>query len=86
MLALAEALGWPGKPLGWSDLASLAASREGWAKFGKPQWGEFKLGHTRPRFSNSGGVALVAATYAGAGKARDLTLDDTAKAAGRSRC
>ena len=78
---MAEALGWPGKPLGWSDLASLASSKEGWAKYGKPQWGEFKLGHTHPRFSNSGGVALVAATYAGAGKTRDLTLDDAAKAA-----
>ena len=78
---MAEALGWPGKPLGWGDLAAMATSKEGWAKYGKPQWGEFKLGHTHPRFSNSGGVALVAATYAGAGKTRDLTLDDAAEAA-----
>ena len=78
---MAEALGWPGKPLGWADLAAMATSKEGWARYGKPQWGEFKLGHTHPRFSNSGAVALVAATYAGAGKARDLTLEDAAKAA-----
>lgn len=78
---MAEALGWPAKPIGWSELAELATSREGWARYGKPQWGEFKLGHTHPRFSNSGAVALVAATYAGAGKARDLTPDDVAKAA-----
>lgn len=78
---MAEALGWPAKPLGWADLAELATSKEGWARYGKPQWGEFKLGHTHPRFSNSGSVALVAATYAGAGKARDLTVDDAARAA-----
>jgi Ca-activated chloride channel homolog len=78
---MAEALGWPTRSLGWSDLASLASSREGWAKLGKPQWGDFKLGHTHPRFSNSGAVALVAATYAGARKSRDLTLEDSAKAA-----
>lgn len=78
---MAEALGWPAKPLGWADLAELATSKEGWARYGKPQWGEFKLGHTHPRFSNSGSVALVAATYAGARKARDLTTDDATKAA-----
>lgn len=78
---MAEALGWPEKALGWADLAEMATSREGWGKYGRPQWGEFKLGHTHPRFSNSGAVALVAATYAGAGKGRDLTLDDVAGAA-----
>ena len=79
---MAEALGWPAKSVGWADIAALATSKEGWARYGKPQWGEFKLGHTHPAFSNSGAMALVAATYAGAGKSRDLSAADVARASG----
>lgn len=78
---MARALGWPGRPLGWKDIAEFAASERGWAARGNPQWGDFKFGHTHPRFSNSGAIALVAATYAGAGKSRDLTMADVAAAA-----
>ena len=77
---MAEALGRPAEKVGWADVASMATSKEGWARYGKPQWGEFKLGHTHPAFSNSGAMALVAATYAGAGKSRDLSGDDVARA------
>jgi len=78
---MARALGWPGKSLGWRDVADFATSEGGWAKYGNPQWGDFKFGHTHPRFSNSGAIALVAATYAGAGKTRDLTAADVKAAA-----
>ncbi len=78
---MARALGWPDKGLGWSDLAHVAAAPEGWARFGRPEWGAFKLGHTHPRYSNSGALALVAATYAGAGKTRDLVAADVERAA-----
>ena len=78
---MAKALGWPEKKLGWKEIADLAVTEGGWALLGKPQWGAFKLGHTHPRYSNSGLLALVAATYAGAGKSRDLTDADVAKAA-----
>jgi Ca-activated chloride channel family protein len=75
---MAEALGWPDEPLGWADIAEMATSDEGWAAYGYPEWGEFKLGHTHPNHSNSGIVSVIAEAYAGAGKQRDLTLDDLA--------
>ncbi|NPV57777.1 MAG: VWA domain-containing protein, partial [Anaerolineae bacterium] len=73
---MAEVLGYPQKALGWADIGQLAISDEGWSAFGYPEWGGFKFGHTHPNFSNSGLVAIVAQAYAGAGKQRDLTLDD----------
>src|SRR5713101_7433291 len=51
---MAEALGWPGKQLGWSDLLRVARSAKGWGTFEHSEWGSFKLGHTHPEFSNSG--------------------------------
>lgn len=73
---MAEALGWPDKPLGWGDIAALATSTEGWGGYGFPEWGSFKLGHTHPNFSNSGILSVIAEAYAGAGKQRGLTLED----------
>lgn len=73
---MAEALGWPDQPLGWGDIAELATSEEGWAAYGYPEWGRFKLGHTHPEFSNSGIVSIIAEAYAGSDKARGLTMDD----------
>lgn len=73
---MAEALGWPDKALGWNDIAEMATSDEGWAAFGYPEWGTFKFGHTHPNFSNSGIISVIAEAYAGAGKQRNLTLDD----------
>ena len=73
---MAETLGWPDEPLGWADIAELSTSEEGWAAYGYPEWGEFKLGHTHPNHSNSGIVSIIAETYAGTGKQRDLTMDD----------
>ncbi len=73
---MAEALGWPEKALGWSDILSMAGSQEGWAGRGFPQWGKFKFGHTHPEFSNSGLISLLAEVYAATGKKAGLTLDD----------
>jgi len=73
---MAEALGWPGEPIGWADIAAMAISEEGWAAYGYPEWGAFKFGHTHPNYSNSGIVSVIAEAYAGAGKQRGLTLDD----------
>jgi Ca-activated chloride channel family protein len=73
---MAEALGWPEKALGWADIAEMATSEEGWAAFGYPEWGAFKFGHTHPNFSNSGIISVIAEAYAGAGKQRNLTLQD----------
>jgi Ca-activated chloride channel family protein len=76
---MAEVLGWPSKPLGWSDIAQLAVSEEGWSKFGYPEWGSFKFGHTHPGYSNSGIVSIIAEAYAGTGKVRGLTRQDLEK-------
>lgn len=73
---MAEALGWPNEPLGWADIAQMATSDEGWAAYGYPEWGSFKLGHTHPNHSNSGIVSIIAETYAAADKQRDLTVED----------
>ena len=73
---MAQALGWPDKQLGWSDIAQLATSDQGWAAYNHPEWGQFKFGHTHPDYSNSGIVSIIAEAYAGAGKQRGLTMDD----------
>jgi Ca-activated chloride channel family protein len=73
---MAEALGWPDTPIGWSDVAELATSPEGWAAKGHPEWGSFKLGKTNPNFSTSGLSALIGQTYAATGKSRGLSIED----------
>jgi Ca-activated chloride channel family protein len=73
---MAEALGWPDKEIGWSDLIRVARGRDGWAALGHPEWGAFKLGHTHPEFSNSGLLSILAEAYAGAKKTRGLTAAD----------
>lgn len=73
---MAEVLGWPDRALGWSDVAELAVSDDGWAGYGYPEWGTFKFGHTAPNRSNSGLISVIAEAYAGAGKQRDLTMED----------
>ena len=49
---------------------------EGWAAYGHPEWGAFKLGKTNPNFSTSGLSALIAQAYAATGKTRDLSSED----------
>lgn len=73
---MAEALGWPAKALGWSDLIKVATQPAGWGAYGHPEWGRFKLGHTHPEYSNSGLLAVLAEAYAGAGKTRGLAPAD----------
>ena len=35
---MAEALGWPDKPVGWRDLLALINDPDGWGKYGHPEW------------------------------------------------
>jgi Ca-activated chloride channel family protein len=76
---MAEALGWPGKSIGWNDLLKVNANPKGWGALGHPEWGRFKLGHTHPEYSNSGLQAILAEAYAGAKKTRGLTAADLEK-------
>ncbi|MCB1029927.1 MAG: VWA domain-containing protein [Acidimicrobiales bacterium] len=73
---MADALNYPETPIGWADIAELSTSQEGWAKYGHPEWGAFKLGKTNPNFSTSGLSALISQTYAATGKTRDLSTED----------
>jgi Ca-activated chloride channel family protein len=76
---MAEALGWPGKPIGWSDILAVSRDPSGWARFGHPEWGTMKLGHTHPEYSSSGLLAALAIAYAGAKTTRGLTAVDLPK-------
>jgi Ca-activated chloride channel family protein len=58
---MAQALGYPRKPLGFGDILKLARSNAGWADYGRPEYGAFKLVHTNPDYSTSGLSAVVAA-------------------------
>ncbi len=73
---MADALGYPAKPVGWADIAKLATSADGWAAYGHPEWGKFKLGKTNPNFSTSGLSALISQAYAATGKTRGLSDED----------
>ncbi len=73
---MAEALGYPGKALGFADIVELANNPDGWAAYGHPEWGAFKLGKTSPNFSTSGLNFTIAEYYAAIGKTSGLTLED----------
>lgn len=51
---MAQALGWPDRPVGWSDLAGAFAGGQGWVKFGHPEWGTPRLGMVDPTRSTPG--------------------------------
>src|SRR5262249_40594777 len=70
---MAEALGWPKKPLGWSEILDLAKNEHAWKDRGYEQWDPFKFGHTHPELSNSGLISVFAEVYAAAGKKHGLT-------------
>jgi len=73
---MAEALGWPDKPLGWADVLSLARDPKGWGGKGHAEWGAFKLGKTNPQFSTSGLNATIGTYFAATGRSSDLTAKD----------
>jgi Ca-activated chloride channel family protein len=73
---MADALGYPATPIGFADIVALANDPAGWAKYGHPEWGQFKLGKTNPNFSTSGLNFTVAEYYAATGKTRGLTVED----------
>lgn len=62
---MAAALGWPNTPIGWADLAAVAAT--GWSGKGHPEWGAFTFGKPNPNTSSEGLAATVASLAAGAG-------------------
>jgi Ca-activated chloride channel family protein len=73
---MAEALGWPNKPLGLSDIIGLNNDPNGWGAVGHPEWGKFKYAHTNPEVSSTGLSMVAMEFYAGANKVRGLTEAD----------
>ena len=77
---MAKALGYPKRKIGFADILKLARSNQGWAAFGHPEFGEFKLVHTNPDFSTSGLSAVVAEYYSATGKKEGLRTADIKRA------
>jgi Ca-activated chloride channel homolog len=73
---MAVALGYPERPLGWSDILSLARDPAGWGSAKHPEWDPFRLGKTNPTISTSGLHALVSTYFAAAGVERPLVEAD----------
>jgi Ca-activated chloride channel family protein len=73
---MAEALGWPQKPIGFSDLVAIGTDPAGWGKVGHPEWGPLKLGKTSPLVSTPGLHALIATYFAATGVSSDLLVSD----------
>jgi len=76
---MARALGYPERKLGFADILKLARSKQGWAAYGRPEFGQFKLVHTNPDFSTSGLSAVVAEYYSATGKKEGLQTSDIAR-------
>jgi Ca-activated chloride channel family protein len=60
---MAEAMGWPDEPIGWDEIVALASDPDGWDRYGHPEWGQFKFGHTHPDSSNTGFLAMGTLAY-----------------------
>jgi Ca-activated chloride channel family protein len=73
---MAEALGWPDKPISWDKLVTLSSNPLGWESLGHQEWGQFKFGHTHPDFSNTGLLMLTALAYSTEGKTSGLTANE----------
>lgn len=73
---MAETLGWPDAPIGWDTIVALAADPEGWASYGRPEWGQFRFGHTHPAYANSGLLSMTGFVYGIAGSDAALTAAD----------
>ncbi|MFN2502849.1 MAG: VWA domain-containing protein, partial [Acidimicrobiales bacterium] len=76
---MAEALGWPGTPIGYGDILQLAQDPAGWGGKGHPEWGPFRLGKTNPNYSTSALSATISQYYAATGKTGNLTAEDLAR-------
>jgi Ca-activated chloride channel homolog len=60
---MAEAMGWPDRPIGWQEFVALATDPQGWGRYGHREWGPFKFGHTHPDHSNAGLLILTSLAH-----------------------
>jgi Ca-activated chloride channel family protein len=74
---VAEALGWPGRELGWLDIGSLAADPSAWDYYSGGQYGpSLRLGHTHPGLSSTGAETLLAVVQAAQSKEDTVSVED----------
>jgi Ca-activated chloride channel homolog len=73
---MAEALGWPERPVSLRQLVDLANDPQGWSSLGHPEWGRLRLGHTHPGYSSAGLLFLASVIYATTGKTEGITPAD----------
>ncbi len=74
---VAESLGWPGLPLGWLDIGSLAADPSAWSYYSGGDYGEsLRLSHAHPGLSGAGTSTLLAIVQAAQSKSDAVTPED----------
>lgn len=56
---VAEALGWPQRPLGWEEVFGAFYRSDTWPKVGHPEWATLKIGMTDPTVSTPGLAAAL---------------------------
>lgn len=72
-----------GTRVGWDDVLRLA--RNGWTEYGRPDLGDFLLGHTNPEISTSGLSAVLSMYYFASGKNSDLGISEIRNPAVRGK-
>ena len=77
---VAESLGWPGLPLGWLDIGSLAADQTAWAYYSGGEYGDsLRMSHAHPGLTGAGTDTLLAIVQAAQSKTEAVTPDDIAQ-------
>ncbi len=74
---LAESLGWPGFPLGWLDVGSLAQDPTAYQYYTGGEYGEeLRLSHPHPGLSGAGAGTLLALVQSAQAKTAAVTAAD----------
>jgi len=74
---IAEALGFPGRSLGWLDVGSVAADPSAWEYYSGGNFGPaLNIGHTHPGLSASGASTMLAIVQAARSKTEAVSLAD----------
>jgi Ca-activated chloride channel family protein len=74
---IAEKLGWPGLPLGWLDIGSLAADPSAWSYYSGGAYGDsLRISHAHPGLSGAGTGTLLAIVQAAQTKTEAVTPED----------
>jgi Ca-activated chloride channel family protein len=77
---VAESLGWPGLPIGWLDIGSLAADPQAWSYYSGGEYGDaLRMSHAHPGLAGSGTSTLLAVVQAAQSKSDAVTTADIAQ-------